>query len=69
MKGEPIFRVCFKAHEQGFETVQPEVRAFSSRAHPIQLRIQIGVFGLFAFAGTGIQGTVSFDAAPETVVA
>ena len=59
----------FEAHERGFETIQPGVRALNGSAFPVKLQIQVRVLGVFAFAGTQVPGTADFDTAPETIVA
>ena len=69
MKGQPIFSDCFKAHEHGLKTVQPGVCAFNGGTLPVKLGIQVRVFGVFAFAGTGVPDNVGLDATPETIVA
>ena len=58
-----------KAHEQGFETIPPGVRALNGGAFPVQLGIQVRVFGVLASAETRVQGNSGFDAAPEIIVA
>ena len=61
---------CFsEAHEQGFETIQPGVRALNGGAFPVKLGVQVRVFGVLASAGTRVQGNSGFDAAPEIIVA
>ena len=69
MRGQPIFSSYFQAHEQGLGTIQPGVRAFNGGALPVKLSIEVRVFGVFAFAGTEVPGTVGFDATPEIIVA
>ena len=54
MKGQPIFSVCFKAYEQDFETVKPGVRALNDGVLPVMFRVQVRIFGIFAFAGTWV---------------